>query len=232
MRPRSLLLLLGLLAPLTACGGLERGPSGNDLPGQSTATVVQGAVLFPPLAGTATLTSDTGKQRLPVMTMDVQADGSYSLTLPESPPTGASSGVPATLWQSGMPLFCQGRPVLSDPAAQLLVVDGGFYSTGQQRIGELSPQPTALGNDAGLVITLKLLAYADRPATVQGALNCTVGSKASDQTAQVTLDYRFKRGWNTVVVRSELPVQSSELNIRGYVTPLQGTTWKFLPTSP
>lgn len=229
MRPLSLL-LLGLLAPLTACGEMERGPGEGG--GQLSPTLIEGSVQFPPRAGTATLTSDTSKPPLPVLTMEVQADGAYSLTLPQLPPTTASSGVPATLWQSNMPLSCQGRPLLSDPATQLLVVDGGFYSVGQQRIGELLPQPTALGNDAGLVVTIKVLAYADRPATVRGTLNCTVGGKSGVRTARVTLDERFERGWNTVVVRSELAAQSSELSISGSVTALQGMNWKFLPTAP
>lgn len=231
MRPHrlALLLFLGCLAPLTACGPGDTHPAGP-LPD----AVVSGVILFPPHAGTATLTSGVGPEQVKVLTAEVDATGGYALTLPASSPVPgvASSGLPATLWQSDMPLFCQGKPVLSDPAAQWLVVDGGFYSVAGRRIGDLLPQASALVDGAGTVATLKLLVHVDRPAAVQGVLKCAVGSEASKEAAQVTLDYRFERGWNTVILRSELTSRSGELNIRGTAGPPQGTTWKFLPTAP
>ncbi|MFB9083755.1 hypothetical protein [Deinococcus wulumuqiensis] len=229
MRPHrcTSLLLLGGLAWLSACGGTPA-PSGPP------SAVVRGSVLFPPQAGTATLTSGAGARQVKVLTAEVDAGGGYLLTLPATLPdevvsASPESGLPVTLWQSDRPLTCQGRPVLDHPAAHLLVVDGGFYSVGGKRVGELLPQSTALADDSGTVTTLKLLVYADRSATVQGTLKCSVGGR-DVSAARVTLDYRFKRGWNMVVVRSELAATSTELDIRGSVSLPQGPSWKFLPT--
>jgi hypothetical protein len=194
--------LLPLLAGLTLLAGVSCG-SRSGPPG----TQGGGTVIFPPAAGTAVFSAQTGPAGTDVVQAAVTASGRYGLTLPPDPTLPDTAPTLLDLLGPALPggtlAACQGALTTDPPAARLLVLSGGRYLIGAQVTGTLRPAPQAIGTQQVQVI-IRQFVFSDRAATLGSDQTCTF--TLAGQTLAGTLRVRpsLRRGWNVLETRLEL----------------------------